>query len=78
MKAFRCDGTIFCAECYLKILQETEYPELVKTNTKLIDVDSGYRCEDCKELCSNLVSLNAMKKIVKIWDKNTNPIGEKD
>ena len=66
MKAFKCDGIIYCAECYLDILQSTEYKELVKINTKLIDVNNGFRCEDCKELCSNLTSLNSLKNIVKI------------
>ena len=70
MKAFKCDGVIYCVECYLDILNSTEYKELVKINTKLVDVDNGFRCEDCKKLCSNITSLNSLKSICNIWENN--------
>lgn len=34
------------------------------------DVNNGFRCEDCNELCGNMTSLNAMKHIVNIWSLN--------
>ena len=70
MKAFKCDGIIYCPKCYLDILYETEYKELVKLNTKIINVNNEFKCEACKELCSNLTSLTSLKHIVKIWENN--------
>ena len=67
MTAFKCDGVIYCAKCYLEIIQKTKYVELVLVNTAIINVVNEMRCEDCNELCSNMESLNSLKGILNAY-----------
>jgi hypothetical protein len=72
MIAFKCDDIIFCENCYLELIKETEFLELIKINTVIVDVENDKKCEDCHNLCSSTESLNAIKKIVKIFEENIN------
>ena len=67
MTAFKCDGVIYCAKCCLEIIQKTTYVELVLVNTAIINVVNEMRCEDCNELCSNMESLNSLKRILNAY-----------
>lgn len=72
MKAFYCDGNIFCGKCYLEMLNESEYMNLIVSFTKIIDVENDFKCDNCKKLCSSMESLNSMKYIVKKLEKEKN------
>lgn len=69
MKAFKCDGVQYCGECYLDILNDTDYKALVVQFTQLVEIDNDKKCDNCGKLCSSMESLNSFKKVYQELEK---------
>lgn len=63
---FKCDSNIYCGKCYLDILNDAEFKNLVITFTRPIEINKDVKCDNCQNLVCSKESLNAYLEIDKI------------